>query len=166
MALQVHTRGMTLADIPAVREIDRLSFPLPWSERTYRFELLENDSAHLLVAEATHLREHQVIGHVGFWIIVDEAHISTLAVHPDFRGNAIGGQLLAQALHHARKLGATLATLEVRNSNLAAICLYKKFGFQVVGRRKRYYRDNHEDALLMTLKPLRQGWSSGNGGAG
>lgn len=166
MALQVHTRGMTLADLPAVREIDRLSFPLPWSERTYRFELLENESAHLLVAEASQPGERQVIGHVGFWIIIDEVHISTLAVHPEYRGNAIGEELLAQALDHARKLGATLATLEVRNSNLAAICLYKKFGFQVVGRRKRYYRDNHEDALLMTLNPLGQGRSSRNGGAG
>ena len=153
-AWQVRTRGMTLADIPAVLEIDRLSFPIPWSERTYRFELLENDSAYLVVAETDHVGHRRVIGHVGYWIIVDEVHISTLAVHPDFRGNAVGEELLAQALARAHGLGAKLATLEVRASNAAAIRLYEKFGFNVVGRRKRYYRDNHEDALLMTLDPL------------
>ena len=164
-ALQVHTRGMTLSDIPSVLEIDRLSFPIPWSERTYRFELLENKSASLMVAEAVESGERRIIGHVGFWIIVDEVHISTLAVHPEYRGNAIGEELLTQALFHARQSGASLATLEVRISNVAAICLYEKFGFQVVGRRKRYYRDNHEDALLMTLDPIGQGRSSWNGGA-
>jgi ribosomal-protein-alanine N-acetyltransferase len=87
---------------------------------------------------------------VGFWFIVDEAHISTIAVHPDFRQHGIGEILLQWALREALHLDAQLVTLEVRVSNHKAINLYEKYGFEVVGRRAHYYRDNNEDALLMT----------------
>jgi ribosomal-protein-alanine N-acetyltransferase len=147
-------RVMTLDDIPDVMEIDRLSFPLPWSERSYRYELEQNSAAQLLVADYDHLDRIRLVGYIGFWFVVDEMHISTLAVHPDFRRRGIGEALLEGALHLADSLGGVIATLEVRTSNQAALHLYSKFGFEVVGRRKNYYQDNREDAWLMRLDPL------------
>jgi [ribosomal protein S18]-alanine N-acetyltransferase len=85
------------------------------------------------------------------WLILDEAHVGTMAVHPDYRQRHIGQRILAEALAHARLCGATQALLEVRKTNIAAQKLYLSFGFEVVGLRRRYYEDNGEDALLMTL---------------
>lgn len=147
-------REMKVEDLPTVLEIDRLSFPIPWSERTYRFELNDNQAAQLKVAEVLEEGILRVIGYVGFWFIVDEAHISTLAVHPAYRGQGIGEQLLQDALNAAVTRGAQVATLEVRVSNDAALNLYRKFGFEVIGERPRYYRDNNEDALLMILNDI------------
>ena len=148
-------RRMTVDDLPGVVEIDRQSFPIPWPERTYRYELKENSSAHLFVASDSGGASSEVIGYVGYWMLVDEAHISTIAVHPDYRRRGLGEQLLLAALRHALKLGAVEATLEVRASNLAAQNLYRKYGFEEVGQRQHYYRDNGEDAILMTARPLR-----------
>ena len=155
--INIRIRPMLLADVEQVVQIDKLSFTLPWSERTYRLELTENSAAHLIVAELEDQLKQPVVGYVGFWFIVDEAHISTLAVHPDFRGQGIGRRLLEEALIEALRRGADLVTLEVRASNQRPIDLYKKFGFQVKARKPRYYRDNHEDALLMVLDDL-PGW--------
>jgi ribosomal-protein-alanine N-acetyltransferase len=143
-------RRMTLEDLAEVLQIDRLSFPLPWSERSYRFELTENPASHMLVAVRQDGGRPRVVGYAGFWMLVDEAHISTLAVHPDCRRAGLGAELLRRVLDDAARSGAEMATLEVRVSNQAAVNLYHKFGFQIVGRRTRYYRDNGEDALLMT----------------
>jgi ribosomal-protein-alanine N-acetyltransferase len=88
------------------------------------------------------------------WLILGEAHIATLAVHPDFRGRGTGSQLLEVALQEARNKGAREAMLEVRASNHVAQALYDGYGFEVVYRRSRYYRDNNEDALLMNLENL------------
>lgn len=148
---------MCMADIEAVVEIDRLSFSLPWSERTYRLELTENPAAHLFVAVNKRHTTEFISGYVGFWYIIDEAHISTLAVHPAERRTGIGEGLLIQAMEEAESLGAEVVTLEVRDSNKPAIGLYHKFGFEVVGRRPKYYKDNDEDAILMTLRDL-PGW--------
>ena len=162
---KVSIAPMKLADLPQVVEIDHLSFPLPWSANSYRHELQENDHAHFFVAVDGVRRgwrtwlglsaERRVIGFVGYWHVIDEAHISTIAVHPGWRGHGVGERLLRAALKHALGLGATMATLEVRVSNVAAQNLYRKYRFEEVGRRKQYYRDNGEDALLMTVKPLR-----------
>ncbi len=145
-------RTMTLADIPRVMEIERLSFALPWSENAYRKEITENEQAHFFVA--VEADTERVIGFAGYWYIVDECHISTLAVQPQQRRQGVGAALLEWTLNHACTLGAVMATLEVRASNTAAQALYRKYGFEVVGRRKRYYRDNGEDAVLMTVKPI------------
>lgn len=151
---------MLETDIPQVVAIDQQSFPLPWSFNSYKNELLGNDHAHFFVAlnSARWLcwwRSHrEVIGYIGYWFIVDEAHISTIAVHPKWRGKGVGESLLKHALRHAQTLGAHLATLEVRVSNLAAQQLYRKYNFVEVGRRLKYYRDNDEDALLMTVEPI------------
>jgi ribosomal-protein-alanine N-acetyltransferase len=156
---------MTVADIPQVLEIDRLSFPLPWSEASYRHELTANPAAHFLVLVDPD-RQHQpgavarlfgaaatreLIGFGGFWFIVDEAHISTIAIRPEYRRRRLGEQLLVALLARALNLGAVMATLEVRVSNAAAQQLYRKYGFGEVGRRRHYYRDNGEDALLLTV---------------
>jgi ribosomal-protein-alanine N-acetyltransferase len=170
---------MALADIPQVVAIDNLSFALPWSDTSYRYELTQNENSHFFVARATHGRAHPsaapaggwrarlarwlgpgpaagpngappVVGYAGYWFVVDEAHISTIAVHPEWRGLGVGEQLLVSLLSHALDLGAVAATLEVRVSNTPAQNLYRKYGFEPVGRRRRYYRDNGEDALLMT----------------
>lgn len=152
---------MTLADLDQVVAIDRQSFPQPWSESSYRFELNQNGAAHFWVAVAVEpqrpslldrvLRRNPrtIVGYGGLWHVVDEAHINTLAVHPDWRGRRIGERLLIGLLEDARRLGAVTATLEVRVSNQVAQNLYRRFGFLEVGRRPRYYAD-HEDALLMT----------------
>jgi ribosomal-protein-alanine N-acetyltransferase len=146
-------RPMALEDIPAVLEIDRQSFPIPWPDRSYRYELTENSASHMLVAISRSPRP-LILGYVGFWLIIDEAHISTLAVAPEVRGQGIGRRLLEASLEQARQLGAAMATLEVRVSNQRAIDLYQQHGFAVVGRRRRYYRDNNEDALLMSIGRL------------
>ncbi|MEZ0396538.1 MAG: ribosomal protein S18-alanine N-acetyltransferase [Anaerolineales bacterium] len=143
-------RRMTLADVPAVHEIDRLSFSLPWPERSFRFEVSENPVSRPWVAEV----DGRVVAMLVLWLTVDEAHIATIATHPDFRQRGIGERLMVAALQAARQEGARTAFLEVRASNLAAQNLYRKYGFVVSGCRPRYYKDNQEDAVLMTLESL------------
>jgi len=88
------------------------------------------------------------------WLIVDEAHVATVATHPEYRRQGIGKRLLAHALRLIMRDGARSSFLEVRESNLAAQEMYRKFGYEVTGRRQRYYRDNDEDAILMSLETL------------
>jgi ribosomal-protein-alanine N-acetyltransferase len=153
--LKIILRPMTLEDVPRVREIDVLSFSLPWSERSYRFEVAENPHASCWVAEWVHPDGRtEVVGMMVNWVILDELHIATLAVHPDYRRMGIARRLLAKGLQAGLERGARLAFLEVRRSNLAAQNLYRAFGFELSGVRPRYYKDNFEDALLMTLEPL------------
>jgi ribosomal-protein-alanine N-acetyltransferase len=143
---------MRLDDIDQVILIDRLSFSLPWPASAFRYELVNNPSSLLWVAEVD-LGDAtaSVVGAVVVWMVLDEAHIATLAVHPDYRRRGISRQLLVTVLSQAIERGAALATLEVRANNLAAQALYKQFKFDIVGRRPRYYQDNFEDALIMTV---------------
>lgn len=143
-------RRMILEDIPAVIELEHISFSLPWPERSFRFELTDNPTSRCWVAEV----DLRVVGMVVGWLFVDEIHIATIATHPDFRRQGIGRKLLSYTLIHAMKEGARSSFLEVRESNLAAQDMYRKFGFEEAGRRKRYYRDNGEDAILMNLGSL------------
>jgi ribosomal-protein-alanine N-acetyltransferase len=155
----VRIRAMQIEDLEQVQAIDSISFSMPWPLSSYRFELLENPSSMLWVAE-TSLPEGKtvVVGMVVVWMIMEEAHIATIAVHPDFRGRGIGRQLLACSLQEAILKGASQATLEVRVGNVVAQNLYREFGFQAVGRRPKYYQDNFEDALIMTAFGLSQAW--------
>lgn len=165
-------RPMRLDDLARVVEIDRLSFSLPWSENAFRYELLENPSSLSLVAELEQEGQSpSVVGCGVAWLIMDEAHIATIAVHPAHRQRGIGKRLLAEMLKAVIERGARLATLEVREGNLAARRLYRRFGFENVGRRPRYYKDNQEDAIIMTVFGLNQayrdwldagGWLSAN----
>jgi len=143
-------RKMILEDMPAVIELDQISFSLPWPERSFRFELTDNPASRCWVAEV----DKRVVGMVVAWLFVDEVHIATIATHPAFRRQGIARKLLSHTLLHAMKEGAGSSFLEVRESNLAAQEMYRKFGFEEAGRRKRYYKDNYEDAILMSLASL------------
>ncbi len=146
---------MKLEDVPRVHEIDALSFSLPWPEKSYLFELIENPTTLAIVAEIeTPQASLMVIGMAVVWIVIDEAHIATIAIHPDYRSKGYGKKLLAETLRQAIQRGATQATLEVREHNLLAQRMYLNFGFKMVGRRVHYYKDNGEDAVIMTVKPL------------
>jgi [ribosomal protein S18]-alanine N-acetyltransferase len=143
-------RRMTLEDVPFVHEIDTLSFSLPWPERSFRFELTENPVARPWVVESG----GRVAAMLVLWLIIDEAHIATIATHPDFRRQGFAERLMIAALVSAREEGARRAFLEVRAGNAGALELYKKYGFIIVGVRKGYYKDNNEDAILMNLEEL------------
>jgi ribosomal-protein-alanine N-acetyltransferase len=149
----IRIRAMQMEDIEQVAALDRLSFSLPWPANSYRFELLENQTSRLWVSELEEDDQPRIIlAMIVVWQIVDEAHIATIAVHPDYRRLGIGKHLLAYALKHAAQQGMMNATLEVRAGNLAAQALYEQFGFYVAGVRHRYYQDNYEDALIMDVK--------------
>jgi [ribosomal protein S18]-alanine N-acetyltransferase len=148
--MNVTFRKMTVEDIPAVIELDQKSFSLPWPERSFRFELTDNPASRCWVADL----DGKVVAMIVVWLIVDEAHVATLATHPDYRRQGIGKRLLAHALRHMIQDGARSSFLEVRESNVAAQEMYRKFGYEVTGRRRRYYRDNDEDAILMSLESL------------
>ena len=153
---------MHLEDLEEVLAIERMSFPLPWSLRAYRWELTNNHNACYLVARHRQPKQgalkttapSPVLAYGGFWLVIDEAHISTLAVHPDWRRHGLGSLIMAALLDKAVERGAVVATLEVRVSNEAAQNLYRTFGFERVGLRRHYYQDNNEDALIMTTPLL------------
>jgi ribosomal-protein-alanine N-acetyltransferase len=163
---------MRLRDIKEVMEIERVSFPSPWSARAYRYELLGNDLSYYFVARQRWTEEPElgllakarrslgvemrppILGHSGFWLMLGEAHISTIAVQPNWRRRGIAELLLVAMLDRATELGAEKATLEVRVSNVTAQNLYYKYGFQQVGLRRHYYRDKDEDALTMSTERL------------
>ncbi|MEJ5201214.1 MAG: ribosomal protein S18-alanine N-acetyltransferase [Anaerolineales bacterium] len=152
---ELFVRRMEEKDIPHACAIDIASSALPWSEHSLRFELNQNPAARLWVAEmADEMGEARVVGLLVLWIIVDEVHIANIAVHPDFRRRRIGQRLLAKGLLSASEEGARSVFLEVRRGNLAAQSLYRRFGFIETGIRPRYYRDNREDAVLMSLESL------------
>ncbi|OGO25353.1 MAG: ribosomal-protein-alanine N-acetyltransferase [Chloroflexi bacterium RBG_16_51_16] len=143
-------RRMKIEDLKQVIEIDHSSFSLPWPERSFRFEIAENPAAHCWVTE----QDGAVVCFLVFWLIIDEAHIATLATRADQRRNGLGTALMSHALKEAASQGAQSAYLEVRAGNLIAQEMYLKMGFVESDRRSRYYKDNGEDAILMTLKRL------------
>jgi ribosomal-protein-alanine N-acetyltransferase len=149
--LKVRIEPMRVADLPAVHAVERASFDTPWPPEAYRSELETNRLAQYLVVRAG----DEIIGFGGMWLMVDEAHIITFAIHPRWRRQHIGDRLLLAMLDIAVDAGANEITLEVRLSNLPARRLYEKFGFRPVGLRPRYYSDNGEDALIMTTDQLR-----------
>jgi ribosomal-protein-alanine N-acetyltransferase len=142
---------MRLEDIPAVQLVENASFPIPWPANAFRHELTQNKNAHYLVAkEGDH-----IVGYAGLWLSLDEAHITTFAVLPEYRRRKIGERMLLSIFERAERLGAEWLTLEVRASNLAAQRLYEKYGFRPAGIRRRYYSDNNEDAIIMWTERLR-----------
>ena len=166
---------MQTTDLRQVMAIERTAFPTPWPASAYHHELTQNDLSTYVVLRqrdvhpAGHRRKMvgrrlaravkraavmPVLAYGGFWMIVDEAHISTLAVHPEWRGRGLGELLLVSLIEAGLLRGAAEATLEVRVSNEVAQGLYRKHGFVQVGRRKAYYTDNREDALIMTTPRL------------
>lgn len=140
-------RRMCLEDLPQVIAIDRVSFSLPWPERAFGFEVMGNPAARNWVVE----QDGQILAMLVIWLILDEAHVATIATHPEYRRQGIGEALLLEALASAQAEGAVRAFLEVRSGNSGAQAMYRKYGFVVDGLRKRYYKDNNEDAVLMSL---------------
>jgi ribosomal-protein-alanine acetyltransferase len=132
-------------DIKPMAEMDVLCFTAPWSEDSFAKEIRENHLAFYIVAET----QGRMVGYAGLWRIIDEGHITNVAVHPDFRRRGVGEALVSVLLTHTMENGITDHTLEVRVSNEAAISLYTKFGFEPAGLRKNYYEDNGEDAIIM-----------------
>jgi ribosomal-protein-alanine N-acetyltransferase len=162
-------RYMSLQDVPQVAVIDRLAFDLPWSERSYAYEVTESTYSYMVVLEAvveqaspqgwrrwlsplngrTHTR--RIVGYGGLWNIMSEAHISTIATHPDFRGRGWGEILLAGMVRRSIALNTGYVALEVRVTNSRAQNLYRKYEFEVFNVKPKYYRNNNEDAYDMRL---------------
>lgn len=141
-------RKMTLGDIPAVAETEREAFATPWTEEIFEHELTGNAYAHYIVAEV----DGQIIGHVGMWIVLDECHITNVAVRSSMRGRGLGEALMRKVMELCVLNEVKTMTLEVRVSNEPARSLYRKLGFQEGGIRKNYYQDDHEDGLVMWVE--------------
>ena len=143
-------RRMVLEDLPQVVGIEKNSFPQPWSLNLFQHELTVNQIAHYRVV----CRGDTVLGYVGIWLIVGEIHITTIAVQQDHRRKGIGDLLILSVIDLAEEHGAQCITLEVRESNLAARAMYRKYGFAGVGLRCRYYSETGEDAVLMSAEDI------------
>lgn len=148
MASTLHPAPMSLEDLDAVLAIERASFVTPWSRAAFRYELLQNRVARCVVMRT----DGEVVGYLCLWEIGHEIHITNLAVHPRFRRQGIARALLGATLEEARRTGVEQAFLEVRPTNSEARALYESLGFQVIGRRKGYYFDTGEDALVMEVQ--------------
>ena len=134
-------------DIDSVLEISSLSFSIPWSKDSYIQELT-NPIARYLVAKI----DNKVVGFIGTWIVLEESHITNIAIHPNNRKQGIGSSLLEEFLKYCKNKGCIAFTLEVRTSNKAARTLYEKYNFKQEGIRKGYYEDTKEDAIIMWLR--------------
>lgn len=145
MTVERKIRPMTVADIDSVLAIEALSFPTPWSRFAFTSELTQNTYAYYRVAEVNGL----VVAYAGIWVVLEEGHITNVAVHPDFRGQGLGEQMMLTIMGCAKSHGAERVTLEVRVSNDTAHNLYTKLGFVDRGLRKGYYTDTKEDAIIM-----------------
>lgn len=138
-------RRMLLSDLDDVLRVEHRAFTAPWSRQAFLGELVENGLAKYIVAEC----DGRVVGYAGLWIIMDEGHVTNIAVDPDFRGRHFGERLLQSLMSMCAASGGHKMTLEVRVSNDIAQRLYRKYGFERVGVRKGYYTDNREDAVIM-----------------
>jgi ribosomal-protein-alanine N-acetyltransferase len=158
---------MGVADLEAVLQIERVSFHTPWSRKAFEHELERNRVAGLWVARGARAGEPRAVGVVGYlclWAVADEVHVTNLAVHPAWRGEGIGRLLLGTLLAYHRGQGARRAFLEVRPGNAEARRLYEGLGFQEVGRRRGYYIDTGEDALLLEARLDTETFSAGSAG--
>jgi len=143
------------ADLDGIQDVDRLSFPLPWTRAMYEEELRHPGAAFIIVLRTAAVG---VAGYCSYRLVADELQISNVAVRPEHRRCGFGRALVEAALAHARASGATTALLEVRRSNVSAQRLYAGLGFATVGERRRYYSHPEEDALLLAreLRNLEQ----------
>lgn len=142
-------RRMENRDLPRVVEIDQNSFTLPWSLTSFQFEIRRSRISRCWVAEVDSGGKPVVAGSTVVWVVIDEMHVGTIAVERSFRRMGIASALMEVIHQQAKEEGLLKVYLEVRKSNLPAQNLYRKFGYEIVGVRKGYYADNHEDALLM-----------------
>jgi ribosomal-protein-alanine N-acetyltransferase len=141
---------LTNDDLDAITNLDRVCFGGLWSEDSYRRELASENSYFLgILALDPNGDRQELFGFGCFWAILDEAHITLLGIHPEYQGQGWGKLLLSSLLNKAQEVKMVRATLEVRESNQIAIHLYEQYGFQILGRRKKYYQDTGEDGLIM-----------------
>jgi len=141
-------RLMNIEDIDEVIDIEKSSFDTPWSKSSFESEILHNNLAYYFVAEYN----GHVIGYAGMWFVIDEGHITNIAIHPVCRGKGWGEKLVRFMIEYAYGLGVKSLTLEVRTTNEPAIGLYEKIGFVGHGIRKGYYQETNEDALIMWIE--------------
>ena len=178
-ATRFYVRPMTESDIPQVADIEGESFPTTWPRTAYKRELSNRLARYLVLIDRTHAQVQPpakkprrisfpffkprdeaepttdyVVGYVGVWLMVDEAHIVAIAVRESYRRKGLGERLLYDAIELALANEQESVTLEVRRSNTGAQALYEKYRFLNVGVRKRYYSDNHEDAIVMSTPPI------------
>lgn len=142
-------RRMNFLDIDGVLKVEQQSFLTPWSREGFVNEMSNELSYYLVLVE-----DGNIIGYAGMWLIVDEAHVTNVAILPRYRGKKLGEKIMAALLEHAKGRGAVRMTLEVRASNRVAQGLYSKFGFTPQGRRRNYYTDTKEDAIIMWCEKL------------
>jgi [ribosomal protein S18]-alanine N-acetyltransferase len=147
--LDLKIRPLTSADLSALLELDNICFGGLWTLDGYQREIESPNSE--LIGLFSNPKETNLLAMGCFWSILEEAHITILAVHPQYQRQGLGQMLLNSLLKIAQYRGLERATLEVRPSNSAALSLYEKFGFQIAGRRRGYYKDNNEDALILWL---------------
>jgi ribosomal-protein-alanine N-acetyltransferase len=140
------------ADIRTVMRIEALSFTTSWPQSAFASELNDNKLAYYFVGRVP---GGDIVAYGGIWVIVDDSHITTIAVHPDWRGKKYGEAMLVHLLHEATDRGASWITLEARESNEVAQNLYRKYGFTTVSTRRAYYSDNGENAVVMWAGNLR-----------
>jgi ribosomal-protein-alanine N-acetyltransferase len=140
--LSTTLRPMGPDDVPAVARLEQLVFPDPWSENAFHEELVAPGRRYVVAEEGS-----AIVGYAGLLVVGDDSHVVTLAVHPEARGRGLGTRFMLRLVDEARAAGAAHLTLEVRVSNHPAQSLYRRFGFETVGLRRHYYRD--EDALIM-----------------
>ena len=145
---EIKIRSMRKEDIPEVSEIEKLSFPSPWSSNIFSSELEKGSFAFYHVLEY----RDRLVGYGGYWRIKNEAHLVTFAIHPSFRRRGLGAKLLEQLLKDAQDQSLDTITLEVRDSNLAAQRFYERFGFKKIAVRPHYYSDTDEDAIVYWKK--------------
>ncbi len=139
-------RKMTREDAQAVAELDKACFANPWSVGSFEYEAAENPLADYLVAQGG---DGSIVGYAGIWNIIDEGHITNVAVRTDFRRKGIAEKMIAELIARSSASGVARFTLEVRVSNEPAQKVYRKFGFTEAGYRRRFYEDNGEDAIIM-----------------
>ena len=147
---EIIIRRMKTEDVEAVAAIEKVTFARPWSAESFRREVETNVAARYLVAE----KNGQVIGYAGAWVVLDECHITNIAVAEAERGHGYGKQLVSALMQYVSNLGAAWADLEVRVSNSRAQHVYAGAGFIPIGKRKRYYEDDGEDAFLMVCEHM------------
>lgn len=149
---EFETGIMTAADVDAVCAIEEATFARPWSRASIENELTNSCARYVVLR-----RGGETVGYAGMWLVIDEAHVTNVAIRKDLRGQGLGEKLMRALIQLAADSGMIWMTLEVRRSNAVAQGLYRKLGFVDVGWRKRYYEDNGEDALLMGLEHLPEG---------
>jgi ribosomal-protein-alanine N-acetyltransferase len=137
--------AMAASDLPDVLEIESLSFVSSWPQNAFASEIRDNRLAHYFVGRL----DGRIVAYGGIWVILEDSHVTTIAVHPSYRGKKLGEELLIHLLDRAIGNGASWITLEVRESNDVAQKLYRKYGFTIVSTRRGYYSDNNENALVM-----------------